>query len=350
LPTDALELDWHDHSCELAWYEHPETPLANPGVIQLAEYASEPWPAVGTNSEAMVGDYYLPHDDCPQLDPVLPHGLYAFYGYDSWRGIQDDGWGNNGLHLGANYGTRLGPVSDWTGIGFQIGGMAGVYNWSGTDYHLTDQDQPTIQGFLTYGFFRTANDTSNWSGALVHDWMFTDNFGIFAQDPVLAQWRGQVGYAVGPWNELGLWGTLRGIDDTRNVPFFGPTTWRPVEQVNLYWRHKWGPGGPDTWVWFGVPEDERLEGGGSLGDYLAGAAANAPLADRVMLYTLVTYMHPSAGLGAPGATEEAWNFAIGLAFYPAANTRTATVADRTWLPQMPVANNGYFLVDTSQTY
>jgi hypothetical protein len=306
--------------------------------------ASEWFTSVFGNADCGTADLCPVCDECPKI------GVYGFFGYDSWRGVQDDGWANAGLHKGVNFATRLGRVSDWTGIGFQLGASIGVYNWNGTNYHLTHQDEATPQGFITYGFFRKANEQSNWSGAVVQDWMLNSNFGVFAQNPTLAQWRGQLGYALGPWNELGVWSTWRGQGDTRIVPHFGPTAWRPVQQLNTYWHHKWGAGAADTWLWFGVPEHDRLTGGGSLGDYLVGALANCPLGDRVMLYALVTYMHPSAAPGPPGSSDEAWNFTIGLAYFHARNARTTTVAGQCWMPQLPVANNGYFLVDTSHTY
>ena len=56
------------------------------------------------------------------------------------------------------------------------------------------------------------------------------------------QWRGQLGYTTIACNELGVWGTWRGKGDTRLVPFFGPTTWRPISQLNVYWHRKWDPG------------------------------------------------------------------------------------------------------------
>ena len=71
--------------------------------------------------------------------------------------------------------------------------------------------------------------------------------------------------------------------------------------------------------------------------------------DRVAIYTLLTYMHPSAAAG-PGAAEDAWNFTVGLAFYPARNARSNTVAGQCWMPQMSVANNGYFLTHTNRTF
>ena len=113
---------------------------------------------------------------------------------------------------------------------------------------------------------------------------------------------------------------------------------------------KWTVGGPDTWFWIGRPEQSRLTRDGSLGDYLAGASATAPLGERLALFALATYMHPSAAPGPVGATEDAWNFTIGLSFYPRPNARSRTVAGQCWMPLLPVANNGYFLVDTNRTF
>ena len=71
--------------------------------------------------------------------------------------------------------------------------------------------------------------------------------------------------------------------------------------------------------------------------YIANAQANAPLSDRVALYTSLTYMHQSAAAGGEGSAEDAWNFTIGISFYPGANARSRTVAGQCWMPQLPVA-------------
>jgi hypothetical protein len=294
-------------------------------------------------------------ESCPACEECPTHGIYAFLGYDAFRGIADEGWGNNGIHAGFNYGTRLGALSDATGIGFQIGASGGAYNWSGTNYRFQYLNRAGIQGFVTYGFFRKANAASPFTAAIVQDWMLNHNFGQYAENPTLSQWRAQVGYLTSDSNEFGLWGTWRGQSDTRDVggppwdpaDVVGPTTWRAISQLNAYWHHKWEVGGADSWLWFGVPERTRITGGSSLGDYLAGAAAQVPFNDQIVLYTLITYMHPSAGAGEEGSVEDAWNFTIGLAFYPSARARTSTVAGQCWMPQLPVANNGYLLVDVN---
>ncbi len=281
-------------------------------------------------------------------DEAPTSSVALLVGYDAWRGVQDDGWENNGVHAGANFGTRLGEFSDLTGIGMQAGGTVGVYNWSGTDYRLTGNNEAQVQGFITYGLFRKATEQAPWSATLVQDWMLNDNFGVFAQNPALSQLRAQVGYATSACNEFGVWGAWRVTDDTHNIFGVGPTTWRPLNQINAYWHHKWSRGGGDTWLAIGLPEQTRLADGGSLGDYIANALANLPLNDRVALYASVTYMHPSASAGPQGSEENAWNFTVGLAFYPGANARSSTVAGQCWAPQLPVASNGSFLVDTNR--
>jgi hypothetical protein len=180
--------------------------------------------------------------------------------------------------------------------------------------------------------------------------MINDTFSVFGEDPTMFQWRAQIGYATSDFDEFGLWGAWRGQDDTRDVPYFGPTTWRPINQINAFCHHKWGLGGADTWMWIGVPERDRLTGGGSLGDYLVGLRADYALDDRWTLYSLVTYMNPSASPGPDAAKEEAWSWSIGIMFYPARNARARTVAGRRWTPYLPVATNGYFLVDASNVY
>ncbi len=290
-------------------------------------------------------------DLCASCDDCAKRSVMAFVSYDSWRGISDGSWQNNGLNTGVNFGTRLGRISDLTGIGFQAGGSVGVYDWSGRSYGLTDYANNTvqIQGFITYGFFRKAHEDSKWSAAVVQDWMLTDNFGQYSQNPTLTQWRGQFGYATSAANEFGVWGTLHGPSDSRVVAGEGPVSFCAIDQLNVFLHHKWGLGGADTSIWVGVPQRSRLTGDGSLGDYLAGASANVPLNEHLALFTLVTYMHPSAHPGPVGSTEDAWNFTIGVSLYPAGNARSRTVAGQCWTPMLPVANNGYFLVDTNGT-
>lgn len=276
-----------------------------------------------------------------------------FYGYDSWRGHPDGDWANYGLHVGLNLGTPLGQFSESTGIGVQIGGSVGVYDWAGTDYRVANQDQPTTQGFVTYGLFRNADSSSNWSLSVVQDWMINETYSVMGEDSVLYQWRALVGYAVNETDEFGVWGAWRGDGDSRMVTmwsFTGPVEWQPHNQLNVFWHHKWSESLVDSWISLGIPERDRMTGEGTLGDWIAGVYATVPITGRLELYTMVNYMHQSASPGPAGAKEDAWNIYVGLAFYPKRLARSRTVRGHRWEPRLPVANNGLFLVDTSRTF
>ena len=272
-----------------------------------------------------------------------------FYAYEGFRGTSDGAWENNGVNTGFNFGTRLGRFSDATGIGFQIGGSIGIYDWSGTDYRFQNMEQAETEGFFTMGFFRKAQPESPWNAGLVFDWMLNNNFSVFNESPTLNQFRYQVGYDVNDTNEIGVWGTVHGQSSTRDVPSFGPVTWRSMDQINAYVHHKW-PLGADTYVWVGAPLGSRLADGASLGSFIAAARGDMPLSDWISLYSVVTYMRPAVGPGELGANQDEWSFAVGLAIYPRRDARTPTVAREGWSPLLPVASNGTFFVDASNNF
>jgi hypothetical protein len=58
-------------------------------------------------------------------------------------------------------------------------------------------------------------------------------------------------------------------------------------------------------------------------------------------------MRPCASAGEGGALDAAYSICCGLTFYPGGNARTRTVAGNCWMPYLPVANNGTFLMDSS---
>ena len=315
---------------------------------QLVTHASPTDVPLQSQAEVAAASYWR-SAGCLTCDSDPRHSLNVFLGYDSWRGLPDGDWGHNGLHTGLNYGTRLGQLSELTGIGFQVGASAGVYDFSGAAYHMRHTDQSQVQGFLTHGFFRHATDKCPWSGAIVQDWMFNHNYSEFAEDPILGQLRGQIGYVLDDHNEVGLWGSVRDKSDSRTEPVFGETRWRAINEISVFWHHKWDFGG-DTVLGIGIPEHKRMEGNGSLGDYIATATANVPLNDHTALYTLISYMHPSAAPGFPGSSEDTWAFMIGVSYYPSYNARSSNVRGQCWSPLLPIANNGSFLVDTNNFY
>ena len=58
-------------------------------------------------------------------------------------------------------------------------------------------------------------------------------------------------------------------------------------------------------------------------------------------------MHPSSRPSSAGSEEEAWNFTIGVSLTWGRDSHSDTAAGNAWMPLMPLANNGYFFVDTS---
>ncbi len=203
------------------------------------------------------------------------------------------------------------------------------------------------QTFLTLGFYKRANERNAFSWGVVHDWMFNQGFGSQAVNPTLGQWRGQVAYATSAWNEFGVWATLRDKGATSTTSTGGLFSTRSINQANLFWHHKYDFGA-DSWLWVGIPQDSRLNSvlGGNLGDFLVGGSVIAPMSDYVSLYSNFQYMHPSSASGNVGQGEASWYIAFGLQFYLNGAAYSQTVAGNCWVPLMPVANNGNFLVDS----
>jgi hypothetical protein len=250
---------------------------------------------------------------------------------------------NNGMSTGFNYGTWLPGLKDY-GIGFQFGASYGIYDWNGRGSY-NDNFYAQQQIFITSGFFHKADSNSRLSVGLAYDWMVNDNFGIAASDGTLGQWRSQVGYALNPHNEVGVWAAVRDRTFTQDS-LFGPLTYRGVDQCNLFWHHKYAQG-TDSYLWFGFPDHTKLGGDGSLGDFIIGGSFNVPISDHVALYSNVQYMHPSSSPGLVAAMEDTWNIGFGIAFYPGRNARTCTVSGSRWTPLLNVANNGTFMVDSN---
>lgn len=301
----------------------------------------------------------------PYSEPCPRIAAYAFTGIDSFRGVTNGSYpGNDGALTGLNLG---GALLEDAGIGWQVGGTYGIYNFNGTQSPGSHIDSNTQQGFLTMGFFRRANINRRLSWGIVHDWMFTNNFGAFGNSPTLAQFRGQVAWALSSNNEIGVWATVQDRRVTRASGALGtPVSYQAIDQGNLFWHHKYGAYGADSWFYFGIPLDSRLAvpansagfpvggSGGSIGSFILGTNWLIPINDRLSGYMNGMYMRPSAaeGMNAAGAYAQAqafWNVEFGVAYYPGRAARSQTVAGRQWMPYMPVANNSSFLVDSSKT-
>lgn len=289
------------------------------------------------------GDITLEHTPI-QPDERRDWSLVGAYGYESWRGVGDQGWQNNGLYGGLNFGTRLGEFSDATGIGFQAGFTLGLYDWEGNAYR-PKPDNRMQQHFVSYGLFKRPTEDSPFTAAVTQDWMITDNSGAWGQSLTLSQIRIRGGYATSASNEFGVIGTTRAIDDTATDAAGRTYTWQSLNHISAYWSHKWSEDGVSTIISIGLPERDRANGDGTLGDFLATATVQAPFTDSVGFYGNIMYMNPSATEGMIGSHEDAWSFNLGIEIFPGHDARTRTIAGERWMPLLPVANNGVFLLD-----
>ena len=296
--------------------------------------------------------------DCDE-DRYSRVNIAGFASMDTWRGPADGSFQSNfGSVTGLNAGAPL-PFLDRLGIGGQLGASYGVFDWAGRESNGAErQNQPQQQIFVTTGIFRRAKDCQLFNWGIGFDWMFNRNFGVLAQSPTMGQWRAMVGVNLNTWNELGVWGTVSQIEDSKlfdgsaalRLPTGTVINYRPRSQANLFWHHKYAFGG-DTWLWVGATERPRLGARGTQTPIIIGGSMNVPLNYSLAIYGSFTYVTSSfASANAVGSENDITNIQLGLAWYPGAKARSRTVAGRCWAPYLPMANNGNFFVDTNGKY
>ena len=297
--------------------------------------------AAGCNSCTCNGCLKSGCDDCRSFE------CYGFCGADSFKGASNYVFnGSNGFFSGLNAGFALPGLCKY-GIGGQAGMSGGIYDFSGR--LIQSEGQTEQQVFVTTGIFHRADGNLPISAGIVYDWMFNTNFGFLADDPTLSQWRWQMSYQLNDCNEVGVWGTQ---SDRSFMSGVTGVTYRPINQVDLFWRHKFGECGADGRLYIGLPTESQAPSSGSVGgkpgSFILGANIEAPLSDRLSLFANGTYMAPNEGAGPSASTNETWDVSFGINIYlGCSRSRTATVAGNCFMPYLPVANNGSFLVDTN---
>ncbi len=274
-------------------------------------------------------------------------GGYVYSYGEGFRGTADGNFGGNG---GGATGVNLGrQVSGAWGV--QLGGSYGTYDWRGR----TSGNEATVmqsQLFFTGGIYRKASCDSPVSFGLLYDMMVNDNFGSASHEPFLTQFRIQTGYAINEQNEIGFWTALA----DRNAQQGGPAvSYRAINTYNLYLNHKFC-GGAQSNSWIGAAQQSRIgpagalapvAGTGSVYTLVLGNYTVIPITCRLSGYTSVMYGIPSASNGVAAARDETYSIQAGMIFYPRRNSRTRSVSGAAWMPYMPVANNGTFLVDAN---
>jgi hypothetical protein len=273
--------------------------------------------------------------------------MVAFAGVDAFKGISDGSLSSNfGGVFGLNAST---PILPDYGLGWQSGVSFGGYDLDGHAFELEETQQ---QIFLTMGVFRKARDDQRISFGIVYDWMFNNNWGVYTNNPTIGQWRGQIDFALGNENAVGLWGCLRDRNAAQPVNNNAIVVQdRAVNQVNLFWHHKFVESGADSWLWFGVPGRGRLDAnqGGSFLDWTAGVSLQVPLSDRLAFYANGSYMHPSAAAGWDASIECGWDVGMGVVWYCGRNALRRSIKGGCWLPYMPLGSNTNFLVEQNPT-
>lgn len=292
----------------------------------------------GGATGASAGDVTYECCDCVGnwLDNTL---LWA--GFDAFKSLGDSippagtgtGFMNSaGAVAGFNTGFRLGDLRPRG----QIGASYGVYDWKGRD--TVSNSSAEQQTFLTVGVYKRSDvaECDNISWGLVYDQFWGHQWGVFANEVYLGQFRGIVGYAWNDWNEVGVWGTLHTTTDS-TAPFLTPPAIRAMNQANVYLRHNWEFGG-STMAYAGAVDNA------DVASWLLGMLGTAPLNDRVSLYGNAVFALPGSGGCADGSNELQWNLGVGLQVSLGGKSVSSTVSGHQGLPLLPVANNGSFLI------
>ncbi len=260
--------------------------------------------------------------------------LSIFGGLDGSKEPEDLGVNAHfGMRGAVSWGVPL--VESW-GLGAELGGAANYSNNAVRVLQGLDGVHDDFQAFATAGFFQRSSIGLNWG--FVYDVRFDDYYA----NVTFTQWRGQVGYALNPNNELGLWGALR--DRGEPVQTLGQTfELRPITQGDLYWRHVW-ENDIVTRFWVGMAESHGrfllVAPGESPVHHPVtfGAELYVPLTDRLAIFGEANFITPN-DTGTVDAT-------LGFAFYPGAGARRT--AHSRFAPLLPTANNATFPVDLRQ--
>jgi hypothetical protein len=253
----------------------------------------------------------------------LLENLSLFAGLDGAKGPED-------LGINANFGWRTHvnwgyPVLEPFGLGIQLGTALNYERTAVRVLRSVDGTRDRVESFTTAGIFQRTDFGLSWG--VVYDFLY-DNY---YQDFSLSQWRGQIGYAVGPNDEVGIWGALRGRGDHGTV---GGQSFRleTIDQGNLFWKHTWEHE-IATRMWIGLADQHGrfvLVAPGNTAvhhPFAFGADVFVPLSERLAIYGEAQFITPN-DTGTVTAT-------FGLAFFSGAGARTA--GRNRFAPLLPVA-------------
>ena len=266
--------------------------------------------------------------------PFFPIAGDASFALDYFRGLPDGSFNGN---FGGYASLNLDFGIPYAGLGAQLGGSYGVYDWDGKSSSPSNSDAVQQQEFATVGFYRkVCNDGVNFG--IVYEWMFNQKFGVFSVDPNVSQVRSQIGYLIKGGNEVGIWGTVNTNTSHKESQEI-PLKFRAICQVNLFWSHYFKNRG-FTMLWAGTPYRRGLMfTDGRAGRYIAGASFRPPLTPRLSIDGHGVYMGARTFNGNKSNNYDAdVSFAITYSF---GGPRPAQKS------YMSIGDNSNFLVDTN---
>ncbi len=328
-------------------------PLPPPGEVLAT--SDEPWIVRGQtaasfasfDSAGSFGD--VPLCDACVSDECCGYGNWwnntsVLFAADGWRTRADDDYpGNWGFRTGFNTG-----IGWWESpVRLQLGGSYAGYDLSGRDGDSAsggvDDASVEQQMYFTSGAYRRSDVCAGQriSWGLVGDVLYDNRFGEEADEILLTQFRGTVGYAWDECNEFGVWGASRGNWQRLFTESGDRFRVRGLGQINAFWHRNWAFGG-DTWLYVG--------GGEEPVEWIVGLTGQASLSQSVAIFGGMTWGIPSAPSGDQSGgveqnySEEYWNVSFGIVWYPGCKAANDTVSGHRGLPLLPVADNGSFLV------
>ncbi len=258
---------------------------------------------------------------------------------DSFRCLPDGSWGGN---MGGYAGLNLAyAIPKAFGIGVQVGGSYGAYDFEGRGSNFHREVQ--TEAFVSAGVFRVTPEASGVNAGVVYDWLHNEDAGVLNLSPTMSQIRGQIGYLIRKSNEVGLWGSY--ALDTDHLPYAQDyiISFKAISQANVFWRYIFKNSG-ETMVWGGVPYGRGLMfEGGSPGSFILGSSFKAPITRYLNLQAYAAYMGARRDTGDIEANN--YGFNIGFALTCSFGGRKAGAR-----PYLPLANNSNFMVDTNLSF
>lgn len=281
-------------------------------------------------------------DEDEDIASSLPLCGEAVLAFDTFRSLPDGSYSDNtGAYLALNTGLSLSSFTGY-GIGTQVGGSYGVYDWSGRANPFGNPRAVQQQGFLTFGVFKKTPYSSGVNLGFAYDLMVNHNFGCFVVDATFSQLRFKVGYQLDCCDEFGFWGTAYLDTNKNDAAEESLVKYRAINQLNLFWEHHFSTGA-ETMIWLGVPYTKSLNKDSSRG-FIAGASFWVPLNACWSIQGHGSYRYHHSSKRVEVSKGYGSNVSIGIAY-------TFGSPSACWAkPYLELADNSNFLSDTNISF